>query len=98
LTNYTQGRRHTFAKGSMPAKPESPRLDGPGACRKAKSAASLDEAREAQAATIERRLRTGRPLAEAEWSAGHEAALGRPLAPRKPGRKPRADGSVSAKR
>ena len=35
----------------------------------------------------EARLRTGRPLAEAEWIAAHEAAAGRPLAPRKPGRK-----------
>jgi len=44
---------------------------------------------EAAAQDIEAHLRTGRPLAEAEWIAGHEAALGRPLAPRRPGRKAR---------
>jgi putative transposase len=42
---------------------------------------------EALAEAIEARLRTGRPLAAAEWIAQHEAALGRPLAPRPPGRK-----------
>jgi putative transposase len=42
---------------------------------------------EAVAEAIEARLRTGRPLAEAEWIAAQEAATGRPLAPRKPGRK-----------
>lgn len=47
---------------------------------------------EAVAEAVEARLRTGRPLAEAEWIAEHEAALGRPLAPRKPGRKKRATG------
>jgi len=42
---------------------------------------------EAVAEAIEARLRTGRPLAEVEWVAAQEGALGRPLAPRRPGRK-----------
>jgi putative transposase len=41
---------------------------------------------EAAAAAIEAALRTGRPVADADWIRDHEAALGRPLAPRKPGR------------
>jgi putative transposase len=52
------------------------------------SAADLEAPDEAAAAAIEARLRTGRPLAEAEWIAQHEAALDRPLAPRRPVRKP----------
>ena len=43
---------------------------------------------EAVAEAIEARLRTGRPLAAAEWIARHEEALGRALARRKPGPKP----------
>lgn len=50
-------------------------------------ASDLGPEGEAAAEAIEARLRTGRPLAEAEWIAGHEAATGRALAPRKPGRK-----------
>src|SRR5690606_36142244 len=42
---------------------------------------------EAAAEAIEARLSTGRPLAEAEWIAQREAETGRPLAPRRPGRK-----------
>jgi putative transposase len=42
---------------------------------------------EAAAEAIEARLRTGRPLAEAEWIEEREAETGRPLAPRRPGRK-----------
>jgi len=45
---------------------------------------------EAAAEAIEARLRTGRPLAAEAWIARQEAALGRPLAPRKPGRKGKA--------
>jgi len=47
---------------------------------------------EAVAAAIEARLRTGRPLAAPEWIAEHEAATGRTLAPRKPGRRKMAVG------
>jgi putative transposase len=43
---------------------------------------------EALAGAIEARLRTGRPLAAEEWIASQEAALNRPLAPRKRGPKP----------
>jgi putative transposase len=45
---------------------------------------------EAVAEAIEARLRTGRPLADAEQVVDWEAALARPLAPRKPGPKPRS--------
>lgn len=41
------------------------------------------------AAAIEARLRTGRPLAEAEWVAAAERKLARPLARGKPGPKPK---------
>lgn len=44
---------------------------------------------EAIANSIETRLRTGRPLAEPEQVAAWEVELGRPLAPRKAGRKPK---------
>ena len=50
-------------------------------------AGELGPAGEAVADAIEARLRTGRPLAEAEWIAAQETASGRALAPRKPGRK-----------
>lgn len=56
-------------------------------------AGDLDSEGEAVAEAIEARLRTGRPLADAEWIAGHETALGRPLAPRKPGRKAKGGGN-----
>ena len=36
------------------------------------------------------RLRTGRPLGGAQWLARQEEELGRPLAPRKRGPKPKA--------
>lgn len=41
------------------------------------------------AETIEARLRTGRPLAAAEWILRQERVLGQRLRPRKPGPKPR---------
>jgi putative transposase len=50
---------------------------------------------EAVAEAIEARLRTGRPLGAAEWIAEQEAAAGRPLAPRKPGRKAGALGGMN---
>jgi len=50
-----------------------------------------DEAGEALAATIEARLRTGRPLAAREWIAAQERQLARQLAPRKPGPKPKRE-------
>lgn len=43
---------------------------------------------EALAEDIEARLRTGRPLAAADWIERYEAELNRPLAPRKRGPKP----------
>ena len=53
--------------------------------------AAADHGPEGEAVTeaIESRLRTGRPLAEADWIAEQEARLGRKLAPQKPGPKPR---------
>ena len=45
---------------------------------------------EALAETIEARLRTGRPLAAAEWLERQEAELNRALRPRKPGPRPKA--------
>ena len=45
---------------------------------------------EAVAEAIEARLRTGRPLAAAEWIAEQEQGLARPLAPRPAGRKAKA--------
>ncbi len=42
---------------------------------------------EAVADAIDARLRTGRPLADADWIAAREVELDRPLARRKPGRK-----------
>jgi putative transposase len=44
---------------------------------------------EAVAEAIEARLRTGRPLGEAAWIAGQEAALARPLRPARRGPKPK---------
>jgi putative transposase len=52
-------------------------------------AGGVGEEGEAVAAAIEARLRTGRPLAADEWIARQEAAMGRPMARAKPGRKPR---------
>jgi putative transposase len=52
--------------------------------------ADADSAADARAEAIEARLRTGRPLAAAEWVARQEAMLARPLAPQKRGPKPRA--------
>jgi len=46
---------------------------------------------EALAEAIEARLRTGRPLAAAEWVGKQEAALDRPLAPQRRGPKARAE-------
>jgi putative transposase len=57
--------------------------------RRGLEAGDLGAEGEAAADAIEARLRTGRPLAEAGWIAEQEAALDRPLAPQKPGRKPR---------
>ena len=53
----------------------------------------VGEAGEALAATIEARLRTGRPLAAREWIAAQEQKLARPLAPRKPGPNPKREQS-----
>jgi putative transposase len=47
---------------------------------------------DAMANAIEARLRTGRPLAAADWIAQQEAALDRPLAPAKRGPKPKTQG------
>lgn len=47
---------------------------------------------EAVADAIDARLRTGRPLADADWIAAREVELDRPLARRKPGRKTAAEG------
>lgn len=44
---------------------------------------------EEAARALRRAERTGRPLGAAEWVAALEARTGRPLAPRKPGRKPK---------
>ena len=55
--------------------------------RRGLAAGGDDAESDAVADAIEARLRTGRPLADAEWIAAHEAAAGRPLAPRRPGRK-----------
>lgn len=46
---------------------------------------------EAVSEAIEARLRTGRPLAAAEWIAHQEAATGRSMRPAKPGPKAKAD-------
>jgi putative transposase len=43
---------------------------------------------EAVPEAIEARLRTGRALADPEWITQQEERIGRPIAPRKPGRKP----------
>ena len=51
-------------------------------------ASALGAAGEVVAEAIEARLRTGRPLAAADWIAAQEAALARPLAAQRAGRKP----------
>ena len=51
-------------------------------------AGELGPAGEAVAEAIEARLRTGRALADSEWITQQEERIGRPIAPRKPGRKP----------
>ncbi len=53
-------------------------------------AGDVGEHGEALAEAIEARLRTGRPLAAAEWVEDQEAALGRKLAQAKRGPKPKA--------
>lgn len=50
-----------------------------------------EEEAEVMAAAIEARLRTGRPLAAAEWVTAQEQALARTLAPRKRGPKAKAN-------
>ena len=55
-------------------------------------AGGADAAGEAVAEAIEARLRTGRPLAAAEWIAQQESATGRRMAPAKRGPKPKAGG------
>jgi len=62
-----------------------------GMLRHGLAAADAGAEDEAVAEEIEARLRTGRPLAAADWIARQEAALCRPLAPQKPGRKPRRE-------
>lgn len=57
--------------------------------RRGLAAGDLDPESEAAADAIEARLRTGRPLAAADWIAAQEATTGRTLAPRRPGRKTR---------
>ena len=52
-------------------------------------AGELTEEGEAVAESIEKRLNTGRPLAAPEWIAAQEVTIGRPLAPQKPGPRPR---------
>lgn len=47
-----------------------------------------------EAATIEARSRTGRPLADARWIAEMEARIARKLGPAKRGPKSRAGGGV----
>jgi putative transposase len=59
--------------------------------RRGLEAGDLGPEGEAAADAIEARLRTGRPLAEAEWISAQEEATGRSLAPRRPGRKRVAD-------
>jgi putative transposase len=44
---------------------------------------------------IERAPTIGRPLGRPEWIAMLERRLGRPLAPRKPGPKPRMEGDIA---
>jgi putative transposase len=51
----------------------------------------LDADGQALADAIEARLRTGRPLAAAEWIAGIEKSSGRTLAPQKRGPKPKQE-------
>ena len=51
-------------------------------------AAELDAVGEREAALIEARLSTGRPLAAEAWIALRESELGRTLRPARPGRKP----------
>ncbi|MFZ5706314.1 MAG: hypothetical protein ACOY5R_13780 [Pseudomonadota bacterium] len=55
-------------------------------------AAGSDEALLNPREAIESRLATGRPLAGEDWIARQEAALARPLAPRKRGRKSKGSG------
>jgi putative transposase len=55
-----------------------------------------DAAGEALARQIEARLRTGRPLGPEEWIARQEKALGRSLAPRKRGPKPKRNSTSPA--
>ena len=53
-------------------------------------AGGADAAGDAVAEAIEARLRTGRPLAAAEWIARQESATGRRMAPAKRGPKPKS--------
>jgi hypothetical protein len=53
-------------------------------------AGGADAAGEAVAEVIEARLRTGRPLAAAEWIARQESAAGRRMAPARRGPKPKS--------
>ena len=64
----------------------------PGTWRNCEAGEAGEEG-EAVAEVIEARLRTGRPLAAAEWIARHEAELGRQLMPAKRGPKPRQPGN-----
>lgn len=57
--------------------------------RRGLEAGDLGPEGEAAALAIEARLRTGRPLAEADWIEGQERALRRPLGAQRPGRKKR---------
>lgn len=53
-------------------------------------AAGSHQVDDSASAAIESRLATGRPLASEDWIARQEAALARPLGPRRRGRKPAA--------
>ena len=88
--SHAQGRRAQLDPLTDLAALEGAVKNWRGMLRHGLEAGGVDAEGERVAETIEARLRTGRPLAAADWIERQEARVGRPLRPAKRGPKPKA--------
>jgi len=88
--SHAQGRRARLDPLTDLAVLEGAVKNWRGMLRHGLEAGGVDAEGERVAEMIEARLRTGRPLAAAEWIERQEARIGRPLRPAKRGPKPKA--------
>ncbi|MBE9555862.1 MAG: transposase [Proteobacteria bacterium] len=89
---WSSAAAHLAGRGDRLVK-DSPLLDWAGDWWAFLEAGATD----GELATIREREPTGRPLGAPDFVARLEARTGRPLAPRKPGRKPPPDGAANGK-